>query len=323
MGKKQPFDVLAQSINRRLLLCLIIAIPVLKAHTQSMDFVGRGVQYPKIDSLNSKDPVFRQLEESVEMFYRAFNRGERVPEVLLFLYTMREGDDLYSISARTNLGFAAIATLNGLTDSTSLREGNTIIIPNTPGLYIPARFRNELDRLMILMRNPMGVDNDALSTTVGENELFYCIPGGKMNSLELAYFWGILFRFPISYGGVISSSYGVRRHPITGEQKFHSGIDIAARMGAEVVAARGGVVILTALDQDLGRYVVLQHDAGYTTVYGHLDTVSISLNQRIASGTMIGTVGSTGKSTGPHLHFEIRSEGDSTNPLKIIRGKDE
>jgi murein DD-endopeptidase MepM/ murein hydrolase activator NlpD len=116
----------------------------------------------------------------------------------------------------------------------------------------------------------------------------------------------------------------MRNHPITGESCLHSGIDIAASAGSDVLAARDGQVIEKGFEADgLGNYILLSHQGGYTTLYGHLASITVSLNQKVNSGSLIGTVGSTGLSTGPHLHFEVRSEGQLRDPIPLLYGKNE
>lgn len=321
MGKK-PFPELRLRPKQ---LCIYFSLVIFEQICSGQTLPSTPIDglYPRINSLESNDPMYKQLDDAIRIFYRALNRGEPLPQVLFFSYVIGKDEDLYSVAARTNLGFAAVASLNGLTDATSLKEGSVIIIPSAPGLFIPTESRNELDRLMILTRRSSITDNNVISVNLRGKGVFYFVPGGKMSSMELAFFWGVLFRFPISFGGVISSTYGIRQHPITGEERFHSGIDIAAKKGTDVVAARGGSVTAVGRSEELGRYVILKHDGKFSTVYGHLDTVAVVLNQAVSSGTIIATVGSSGQSTGPHLHFEIWNAGDARNPLNLIRGANE
>ena len=137
--------------------------------------------------------------------------------------------------------------------------------------------------------------------------------------MERAYFLRILFRFPVR-SGALSSGYGQRRDPFDGHPRFHGGIDIAAPAGIEVLAARGGEVLAAGTDPVLGNFVQLLHEGGYVTLYGHLALVRVALKQKVTSGMIIGAVGSTGQSTGPHLHFAIRRQGSSRDPLPLFAG---
>lgn len=113
----------------------------------------------------------------------------------------------------------------------------------------------------------------------------------------------------------VSSPYGWRYHPIFHENRFHSGVDIAAGYGATIVAADGGTVITAGTVSGYGNCVVINHGNGLTTLYGHMSSIAVSVGQRVTKGQTIGYVGSTGNSTGPHLHWEVTVNGQRVNPL--------
>ena len=112
----------------------------------------------------------------------------------------------------------------------------------------------------------------------------------------------------------VSSYYGYRKNPVTGNEEFHRGVDIAVPTGTTVYAAHDGMVTAAAYDSHYGNYVVIEID-GYTTKYAHMDTLSVSAGQTVEKGTVIGTTGNTGSSTGSHLHIECLYDGEYYNPL--------
>jgi murein DD-endopeptidase MepM/ murein hydrolase activator NlpD len=116
-----------------------------------------------------------------------------------------------------------------------------------------------------------------------------------------------VFIYPLTTPATISSRFGWRTHPLTGSRRFHSGVDIAAPTGAPVVATASGTVVSAGWNGGYGNAVIIQHNDTQQTLYGHLSKVSVKLGEMIAQGTIIGLVGSTGNSTGPHLHFESRT----------------
>lgn len=125
-------------------------------------------------------------------------------------------------------------------------------------------------------------------------------------------------KWQIPTEGDITSEFGARIHPVTSENALHTGIDIAAPKGQTVNAASEGVVEKTGCDDANGNYIVIDHGENTKSVYAHLDTISVAEGQRVYMTTAIGTVGSTGISTGPHLHFEIKVDEKSTNPADFF-----
>lgn len=115
--------------------------------------------------------------------------------------------------------------------------------------------------------------------------------------------------------GPITSRFGFRRHPIFRLRQFHTGVDISAAMGSPVRAAFGGMVLYAGWFGGYGKLIVIDHGDGYSTLYGHLSAIGVAVGDQIARGQVVGRVGSTGYSTGPHLHFEIRQRGKPINPL--------
>lgn len=116
----------------------------------------------------------------------------------------------------------------------------------------------------------------------------------------------------------ITSSYGWRMHPILGVRKLHTGVDIGAPSGADVVAAQSGTVIYSGWMNGYGNTIILDHGAGMSTLYAHQSKLLVSVGAEVSKGDTIGKVGSTGRSTGPHLHFEVRKDGDPIDPTSYI-----
>lgn len=113
----------------------------------------------------------------------------------------------------------------------------------------------------------------------------------------------------------ITSPFGWRYHPIYHENRYHSGVDIGASYGATIVAADGGTVITSGYVSGYGECIVINHGNGLTTLYGHMSSRVVSVGQSVSKGQTIGYVGSTGNSTGPHLHWEVTVNGQRVNPL--------
>ncbi|MGM9973868.1 MAG: murein hydrolase activator EnvC family protein [Clostridiaceae bacterium] len=118
--------------------------------------------------------------------------------------------------------------------------------------------------------------------------------------------------------GRVSSEYGYRTNPVTGIYKLHAGIDIAASTGSPVYATRGGTVAFSGLMGGYGNVVIINHGNGVQSLYAHNSALKVSTGQQVSQGQIISLVGSTGNSTGPHLHFEIKVNGQPTNPRSLV-----
>jgi murein DD-endopeptidase MepM/ murein hydrolase activator NlpD len=111
------------------------------------------------------------------------------------------------------------------------------------------------------------------------------------------------------------SGYGMRIHPIYKYQKFHTGMDFTANIGAKIYAAGNGVVEKAEYGSGYGNHVVINHGYGYQTLYAHMEKIVVRVGQKVKRGELIGYVGNTGLSVGPHLHYEVHKNGEPVNPV--------
>jgi len=132
-----------------------------------------------------------------------------------------------------------------------------------------------------------------------------------MRSLPLA--------IPVTSAYRETSGFGYRIDPFGRGTKFHEGADLAAFTGAPIVATAPGKVTFAGIKGSYGRTVEIDHGSGFRTLYGHMNSINVKVGQEVAIGTRVGTMGSTGRSTGPHLHYEIYFRGKSYDPIKFLR----
>lgn len=126
------------------------------------------------------------------------------------------------------------------------------------------------------------------------------------------------FAFPLAYSTGVTCAYGPRVHPINGNKSFHYGVDLAAGMNTEIYATKSGTVTGATYGEANGYYVTINHGDGYSSIYAHMTNYVVSAGDTVKQGQLIGYVGTTGWSTGPHLHFEILYNGSNVNPMNYI-----
>jgi murein DD-endopeptidase MepM/ murein hydrolase activator NlpD len=220
------------------------------------------------------------------------------------------------------LRYDTLASLNGAATKDDFNMRGPILIPSQDGLFVNDPPHGDLQTMILSTRIAAGKRPVKLhlARVGGRREAMLFFPGESYSKVERAFFLRILYRNPIDKGR-ITSLYGWRSDPFTGSREFHGGLDIGAADGTAVHAARDGSVADAGVSDSLGRYIVLTHPGDYQTVYGHLSAINVTIGQQVNTGFILGTVGHTGRATGPHLHFEVRTKAGTRDPLDLIRMK--
>jgi len=277
---------------------------------------------PAIQRLDSRDTVFKQYLSDIEAGRRyLFSPKKMAVEVLasylmIYSYTPGDNENLFDIAARCSIPYATLASVNRYSHLEDLKSGKPMLLPTMPGIFIPEIPSTDLERLIFSARQETAVT--LFIPRDGQTERFYFLPGDDFTPTERVFFLNRDFQFPLKHFQV-SSGYGMRINPVTGKPGMHGGIDLAAPYGTEVYAAKKGTVTEVGEDPILGNYVIIRHENNMVSLYGHLSSISTSLNANVQSDTIIARVGSTGQSTGPHLHFELRQNGQSRDPARLLR----
>ena len=295
-----------------LLLLFIILFP---AYPDTSNYNN----YPQIKILNDTDIFFKQISADITLSYKTNLSGKKKLPVTIYRYLPRKDETLFSIAARLNIPYESISTLNRISSIKYFDAKKELLIPNQPIVFIPEHPSSDIEYIL-KTRDIKENDNILIRKKDGSKEEYSYILDGRFNSTERAFFLSAFFRFPIEKGR-ITSHYGFRLSPVSGNRNFHSGIDIAASSGTPVFAAGKGVIVANGYNEVYGKYIIIQHPGLYHTLYGHLKESFVILNNQINAGTIIGEVGNTGYSTGPHLHFEVRSGDKTEDPLMLFNRK--
>jgi len=234
-------------------------------------------------------------------------------------YKVKKGDSVSKIAAAFSVSMDAIISSNGITNARSLREGETLRIPNMDGIPYVVKSGDSLAKISQSMGVPLEAildANDIQSDVINAGTTLF-IPGARMNKDDLALALGELFIYPLK-GSRLSSPFGWRNDPFTGERRHHAAIDLSAPQGTVVWAAMDGKVSTLGYDRTYGNFIILTHAGGYQTMYAHLFSITVKKGDTVSKGKQIGTVGNTGYSTGPHLHFAVFKNSRAVNPLDYL-----
>jgi len=308
------------TIKPGILPCLFFVF--MTVHTAAQE---NNLNLPVIQRLDNRDTAFIQYISDVETARRqiylsgaAGNALKNIAETLtVYSYTVKTDENILTLSAACNMPYSSIATINRISNQGDLAKGDTILLPSVPGLFIPVNPNTEFEFLLNSSRN----SDDGILLTINNDKSrtrFLFLPGADFNPTERIFFLNRGFIAPLKTY-TVSSTFGPRINPVTGIPGNHGGLDLAAPEGTPVYATREGKVSEQGQDPVLGNYIIISHGSSWSSVYGHLSEIDTVLNQQVNSGSLIGRVGSTGQSTGPHLHFELRQNGTSLDPSGILR----
>lgn len=271
---------------------------------------------PEIEELSSLNFLFAQYQQDVQNANKNYYR-EKENELIFYRYKAKNDETLISIASRCSIRQDTLATINSISESKEIVAGKTLLLPSCDGLYIPLKPENSFE-LLLSSEQADNINEQTIKVKNGTRE-FYFLPQKKFSMSLRAYFLNPGMSMPLEKS-VLTSAFGMRISPISGKWKMHKGIDLAAARGSRILACREGLVKLAAKGNPVyGNYVVLKHPNGMESLYAHMDLISVEKNQKVTTGQTLGTVGTTGLSTGPHLHFEISQNGSPLNPENYLK----
>jgi murein DD-endopeptidase MepM/ murein hydrolase activator NlpD len=236
------------------------------------------------------------------------------PPLTKTTHTVKPGENLWAIARQYGVDVPTLFGANEQLDGGYIFPGDRLVVPSQKGVLVTVKKEKSLSEIADRYRVPLATVARANhlehnAPLQPEQEIF--VPGGR--PLDRG-----TFIWPLVNFGRISSGFGYRTHPVYRRRMWHSGIDLTAGYGTPIRAARSGRVTGCGWNGGLGNTVVIRHDNGFQTVYGHCSKIRVKRNQYVKKGQVIASVGSTGLATGPHLHFEVRKGGRAVNPLRYL-----
>lgn len=246
-----------------------------------------------------------------------------IPEILSGVsyqtYTVKKGDTIGEIAYRFGKSQGSILSVNHIPNARRIQVGNKLKIPSMNGIVHTVVKGDTLDSLAkeynLTVANILDANDLSNSILTVGMEMF--LPGAVLSTFDLRKAMGELFLYPIR--GRLTSPFGYRADPFSGKKSFHTGIDLAAPTGTPIRATLDGRVAEAGYSRVYGYYVIISHGGHYQSLYGHMSKIYVYRGQYILQGGTIGTVGSTGRSTGPHVHFSIYKYGKLVNPLSLLK----
>ena len=237
-------------------------------------------------------------------------------------YKVKNGDTISGIAKK--FGLTNISTLISVNDIGNVRQlgaGQKLKIPSIDGIIYTVKAGDSLQKIAsennIKLENILDVNELTTETLTVGQQLF--LPGVGLDQKTLQSRMGELFILPISASFRWSSPYGWRADPFTGVQSFHTGTDMACPEGTPILAAMSGRIADVGYNRTYGNYIIINHGNGYQTLYAHMSKAIATKGQWVSQGTKIGLVGSTGYSTGPHLHFMVYKNGNRIDPMTVLK----
>lgn len=280
--------------------------------------------YVNSDSYITRDgfPLFVSEKDYIEFISRyPYNPG-----VQLTIYKATGHESLWAIKRAYGISIDTLISANPHLKELELKPNQTIVIPSKNGTLFMFDDYRDVSRMSKLLSGKYKIVGDykpSLFKVFSPEDMRVVFFEGARpqvvnSSIEKIYRYKMTFVDPVDTG-FYTSMFGERVNPVFGEgYEFHNGIDIATHQGTPIKAVRDGIVFFTGWRDGFGNTVIIQHYDGYTTFYAHCSRIFVTQGQWIKQGDVVAAVGSTGRSTGSHLHYTVYRHGITLNPIKYL-----
>ena len=275
------------------------------------------------DNLSSLISDQQLLSEAVETSILSEDTVQDSSVITYQTYRVKPGDMIGFIADAFDVTQDTIISVNNIKQSRLIQPGQYLKIPSMPGIVYTVKRDGETPET-IAAKYEVNAEKCALvnllepaSELAAGTSLF--VPDAELDWATRQEINGDLFHKPLHTRYWLSSPYGWRDSPFsTGKRTFHSGVDMASSSGTPIYAALDGKVVGAGYNATYGNYVIIEHHSGYRSLYGHMSKIACKRGNFVYTSTVIGYVGSTGMSTGPHLHFTVYKNGKTINPMVVL-----
>ncbi len=240
------------------------------------------------------------------------------------VYKMKKGESFWDVARQRRISIDTVIAANPFLKSLESSEGMEVVLPARDGVLLPIDNFTDVRRMRRMLSDCTKVTGQymhGMFDLFAKDDMRFAFFNGARpaivnRNLERLYEVRRNYQAPVL--GYFSSMFGMRDESGNSDLSFHNGIDISAPLGTPIRPVREGIVSQTGWQDGYGRTVFIQHCDGYVSMYGHLQNIYVEKGQRVEKQKIIGTIGSTGRSTGPHLHFVMTRHGQYINPLLFI-----
>ncbi|MCH5291725.1 MAG: M23 family metallopeptidase [Treponema sp.] len=237
-------------------------------------------------------------------------------------YRVKKGDMIGAIAEQFDITQDTIISVNNIRQSRLIQIGQYLKIPSMPGILYTVKANAETpasiaQKYSVDAEKCAAANNLSVDTELQAGRTLF-VPDAALDWVTRQEINGDLFIKPLRARFYYSSWYGWRKSPFNAAKRtFHNGIDMACPKGTSIYAALVGKVTTAGWSDVYGNYVIVTHHSGYKTLYGHMSQILVAKGQNVTTSTRLGLVGSTGMSTGPHLHFTVFKNGKTVNPTNL------
>ena len=249
---------------------------------------------------------------------------EAVSSIITYqTYRVKSGDMIGFIADAFNVTQDTIISVNNIKQSRLIQPGQYLKIPSMPGIIYTVKKSGETpatiaEKYKVNAEKCAQANFVSLDTELKAGSSLF-VPDAELDWATRQEINGDLFKKPLHARYWLSSNYGWRDSPFNpGKRTFHGGLDMAVASGTPIYAALDGTVTAVGYNATYGNYVIITHHSGYKTLYGHMKSTACRKGNFVYTNTVIGYVGSTGMSTGPHLHFTVYKNGKTINPMVVL-----
>jgi len=280
-------------------MCFVLYVPSAYSHISHSDSINK----PEVlKSLEYSNANLQVLRNEVKVNLKKVASGVRIKPVFR-KYALKKQDSFFLVMTRTMLDHDTLSSINNLASLWDVKKNAEWIIPNVRGIAVAGKKESIQKKYNVAALN--------LYKIPGKKERYF-IAGFSFDDKERKYLDLTIFIRPVK--GRVSSQYGSRKDPFHQKHKFHKGVDIACKTGSRVISSAPGRVVFAGKRGGYGNLIIIEHRNGYRSMYGHLHKIKVRVGQNVRIGQTIALSGSTGRSTGPHLHFEISRRGKPVRP---------